>query len=213
MLTLYDYWRSSASYRVRIALEVKGLEYQKVAVNIAPGSDEQFKQEYANLNPSKLVPYLEHGDLKLHQSLVMIEYLDELASPSSVRLIPKDGALRFEAKSLALDICCDIHPLNNLRVLKQLNSQFEANDKQKLRWYTKWLTEGFIPLEKRLSRHEGKYSLGDAVTVVDCCLIPQLYNAHRFNLDMTHFPRLSEIEQNCLSLASFQRAVPSNAGQ
>lgn len=209
MLTLYDYWRSSASYRVRIALEVKGIEYQKVEVNIAPGADQQLAQEYVNVNPNKLVPCLEDGELRLHQSLAIIEYLDEACSPNSLRLIPQDQAVRYQAKSLAYDICCDVHPLNNLRVLKQLTRQFGAEEEQKQQWYTKWLTEGFAPLEKRLSGYEGKYSLGDDVTLVDCCLIPQLYNAHRFNLDMTSFPRISDIERNCLSLASFQRAVPT----
>ncbi len=212
MLTLYDYWRSSASYRVRIALEVKELEYQKVGVNIAPGVDQQFAKLYQMVNPNKLVPCLEDGELQLHQSLTIIEYLDDKYSENGTRLIPEQGTLRYEAKSLALDICCDIHPLNNLRVLKQLSSQFGCDEQQKQQWYTKWLTEGFTPLEQRLSQYEGKFSLGDAVTVVDCCLIPQLYNAHRFHFDMSNFPRLSEIEQNCLSLASFKRAIPSKDG-
>ncbi|USD63944.1 maleylacetoacetate isomerase [Vibrio sp. SCSIO 43136] len=205
-MILYDYWRSTACYRVRIALAIKGVSYSKVAVNIAPGQDEQFETGYQDKNPVGLVPLLEDQDFELHQSLAIIDYLEE--SYPTPSLLPSDVKTKHLAKALALDICADVHPINNLRVLKYLASEMEIDERNKMKWYHHWLEVGFEALEKRLRTYSGKYSLGDNVTIVDVCLIPQLYNARRFQFNLDAFPRLVQIEQECLKLDAFKQAMP-----
>ncbi len=208
MIKLYSYWRSSAAYRVRIALNLKGLEYETVAVHMLKDGGEQHKDEYKAINPQGLVPTLVDGDVSLSQSLAIMEYLDERYP--QVPLIAGDAEQRAMTRQLALSIACDIHPLDNLRVLKYLKHELKVDDSKKDAWYVHWIVLGFNALEKTLgaSSWKGPYCMGDSVSIADICLVPQLYNAHRFDVPLEDFPTLLEIENNCLELEAFQAAIP-----
>lgn len=205
-MTLYSYWRSSASYRVRIALYFKQLEFTYQPVNLLPTCNEQKSSGYRNVNPSQLVPTLVDGDLVLTQSLSIIEYLDE--QYQGISLIPKVGQARYLVKSLSQDLAIDVHPLNNLRVMEYLRCELGVNNLDRQEWYHHWLKVGFDALEQRLSSQTGEFCLGDNVTMVDLCLIPQMYNARRFEFSLECYPRLQEIEQACLELDAFKQALP-----
>ncbi len=207
-MKLYGYWRSTAAYRVRIALHLKDLPYENISVHLVKDGGEQFKPEYVELNPAKLVPTLVDGDLSLNQSLAIVEYLDEQYPQSP--LLPQQPALRAKVRAMALDIATDIHPLNNLRVLKYLKGTLEVSDEAKDNWYAHWITVGFEALEARLKDSAGKFCFGDEVTLADVCLVPQLYNARRFNVPLEAFPTICQIEANCLALPAFAAAVPEN---
>lgn len=207
-MKLYGYWRSTAAYRVRIALHLKDLPYENISVHLVKDGGEQFKPEYVELNPAKLVPTLVDGDLSLNQSLAIVEYLDEQYPQSP--LLPQQPALRAKVRAMALDIATDIHPLNNLRVLKYLKGTLEVSDEAKDDWYAHWITVGFEALEARLKDSAGKFCFGDEVTLADVCLVPQLYNARRFNVPLEAFPTICQIEANCLALPAFAAAVPEN---
>jgi maleylpyruvate isomerase len=206
-MILYDYYRSSAAYRVRIALNLKSLAYEKVPVNLL--QSEQKSASYGQLNPQGLVPALNDNGHVLTQSLSICEYLDEEYpdSPSLVFGTPVDKA---NIRSLSQIIACDIHPVDNLRVLKYLEKEFEADEQQKMSWYRHWIIEGFNALECQLKalKHSGVYSYGDQPSLVDVCLIPQIYNAKRFNVDLTAYPQLMKIEAHCNTEAAFMRAHP-----
>lgn len=207
-MKLYGYWRSTAAYRVRIALYLKGIEFENISVHLVKDGGEQFKSEYVDLNPAKLVPTLVDGDLSLNQSLAIIEYLDDKEDANV--LLPKDPALKAKVRAVAQDIACDIHPLNNLRILKYLKGNLGVSDEAKDAWYAHWILTGFAALEARLKATAGKFCFGDEVTLADVCLIPQLYNARRFNVPLDDFPLICQIEANCLALDAFDKAVPEN---
>jgi maleylacetoacetate isomerase len=206
MLTLYTYWRSSAAYRVRIALALKELTANHIPVHLLKDGGQQKAEPYRGLNPAMLVPTLQHDDLTLNQSLAIIEYLD--ATFPRQPLLPAEPAQAAVVRALALDIACDIHPLNNLRVLQYLTGTLCISDQQKTDWILHWLRQGFTALEQRLNQTAGLYACGDTVTLADVCLVPQVYNALRFQLDLTPFPQIVRIYQQCMTLPAFIAAAP-----
>jgi len=208
-MKLYGYWRSSAAYRVRIALALKEIAYDSVPVHLVKDGGEQKSPSYTAKNPQKLVPLLEldNGSL-ISQSLAIIEYLDEIAPTPP--LLPSDPALRAKARSIALAIACDIHPLNNLRVLQYLTNQCGVSDANRSVWYSHWVVEGFEAIEKEINGFSGPYALGPVVTLADLCIVPQVYNARRFNVTLDQFPRILAVEEACLALKAFQTASPEN---
>jgi maleylacetoacetate isomerase len=207
-MKLYSYFRSSAAYRVRIALDLKGLPYETVPVHLTRGGGEQLAPGYRKLNPQALVPVLEDGALVLTQSLAIIEYLDE--TRPQVPLLPKDPVARARVRALALAVACDLHPLNNLRVLNYLTGPMGLTNDARQTWYRHWIAEGLGALEASLAgdRETGRFCHGDAPGLADCCLIPQLANAHRFKCDVAPYPTLLRIEANCQALEAFRRAAP-----
>jgi maleylacetoacetate isomerase len=207
-MKLYGFWRSSAAYRVRIALALKGLSYDYISVQLAKG--EQYQPAFSAINPQNLVPVLEEGGQLLHQSLAIIQYLDE--THPKPRLIPEAPLEGNRVRSLALIIACEIHPLNNPRVLNYLTSSFAVSEEQKLAWYQHWVTVGFTALEQRLVAEPwtGRYCHGDAPGLADIALVPQVANAKRFKVDLAPFPTICRIDEACLKLESFQRAAPEN---
>ncbi len=208
MLQLHTYFRSSAAYRVRIALELKGLSYTSVPVHLLRGGGEQHTANFTTLNPSKLVPVLVDGDAALTQSLAIIEYLNELHPTPP--LLPADPAARARVRALAQTIACDIHPLNNLRVLQYLETRLGATSAARGEWYAHWVGVGFAALESLLSANPdtGPYCHGSTPTLADCCLVPQLYNAERFSVPLEAYPTIRRIGEACRQLAAFQRAAP-----
>jgi len=205
---LYSYFRSSASYRVRIALNLKGLSYEQASVHLTRGGGEQFAPAFRKLNPQSLVPVLHDGALALTQSLAIIEYLEE--KHPNPALLPAAPAERARVRSLALAVACEIHPLNNLRVLNFLTGPMGLGNDARNTWYHHWIAEGLGALEARLAaeRETGKFCHGDTPGLADCCLVPQLANARRFKCDVAPYPTLLAIEKNCLALEAFQRAAP-----
>lgn len=207
-MKLYSYWRSSAAYRVRIALNLKGLEHEIIPVNMLKDGGEQHSDNYRILNPQGLVPTLIDDDITLTQSLAILEYLEE--KYPEINLLPGDLVNRARIRQFAQITACDIHPLNNLRVLKYLKKDLEVNDDAKDAWYRHWIVQGFTAIEKSLKKDKvtGPYCLGTEITLADLCLVPQMYNVHRFEVPLTDFPRLCEIEQACLELDAFEQATP-----
>jgi len=208
-MKLYDYFRSSAADRVRIALNLKGLKPdERTFVHLRMGS--QRAQDYLALNPQGLVPALELDDGRvLTQSLAIVEYLDE--SHPSPPLLPKDATGRARVRAIALGIACEIHPLNNLRVLNYLTGTLGATDAQRNGWYKYWVDVGFEALESQLERDDetGTFCHGESPTLADICLVPQLANARRFKVDVTPYPTLTRIEAACNALPAFAQAAPS----
>ena len=204
MRVLYDYFRSSASYRVRIALNLKGLAYDSVPVSLLDNA--QRAPEYLRKNPQGLVPALLDGEQLLTQSLAICEYLEETYPQPA--LLPNDAIGRARVRALALSIACDIHPLNNLRVLRRLEAQFAADQAGKDAWYQHWIQSGFEAFEQQIQSTHGHYCFGDTVTLADLALVPQVYNARRFNCDLSAYPTMRAIEQRCLALDAFARAIP-----
>lgn len=205
-MQLYSYFRSSAAYRVRIALNLKGLDAQIIPVHLLNNGGEQHAEAYRQLNPSELVPAWVEDDFHLTQSLSMLEYLEE--QYPEVALLPQDIQQRALVRALSQTIACDIHPLNNLRVLQYLSSTLEVSNEQKSAWYAHWVQLGFQSIEAQLQASNGKFCFGDQATFADCCLIPQVYNAKRFNLDLSQFPKIEAIYQHCNSLDAFIQAAP-----
>jgi maleylpyruvate isomerase len=208
-MKLYDYFRSSASYRVRIGLKLKGLDYESVPVHLLRDGGEQLKPEYRAVNPSGLVPALQDGEATITQSLAILEYLDEVHP--MVPLMPRDALGRARVRQLALMIGCDIHPVNNLRVLRYLVKQAGLTEEAKNAWYVHWVQEGFAALENELaaSGSMGRFCHGDAPTIADCFLVPQVFNAVRFNIDMTPYPVIVRIDAALRELPAFAAAHPS----
>ena len=208
-MKLYDYFRSSAAYRVRIALNLKDVKLaDRTFVHLRMGS--QRAQDYLALNPQGLVPALELDDGRvLTQSLAIIEYLDE--THPSPPLLPKDAAGRARVRAIALGIACEIHPLNNLRVLNYLTGTLGATDVQRNGWYKYWVDVGFEALERQLERDDdtGTFCHGESPTLADVCLVPQLANARRFKVDVSPYPTLTRIEAACNGLPAFAQAAPS----
>jgi maleylpyruvate isomerase len=208
MMKLYGFWRSSAAYRVRIALALKGLSYDYASVQLAKG--EQYRSEYSAINPQNLVPVLEEDGYRLYQSLAIIEYLEE--THPEPRLIPEDPVERNRVRSLALIIACEIHPLNNPRVLNYLTGNFGISEEQKLAWYRHWVATGFTALEKRLTGEPwtGRFCHRDTPGFADIALVPQVVNARRFKIDLTAFPTIQRIDAECMKLDAFRKAAPEN---
>ncbi|MCA1324938.1 maleylacetoacetate isomerase [Herbaspirillum sp. alder98] len=209
MTTLYSYFRSSASYRVRIALNLKGQVFDTIPVHLLNQGGEQFLPDFAALNPHSLVPVLAQGGRHLTQSLAILEYLDERFPMPS--LLPGDALQRARIRALALDIACEIHPLNNLRVLRYLKHQLGVDEDKKNDWIQHWITLGFSALEAQLAADatRGHFCVGDTPTLADCCLVPQMFNARRFEVDMAPYPTLVAIEDACNALPAFQQAHPA----
>ena len=208
MLVLHTYFRSSASYRVRIALELKRLAYEAAHVHLLRGGGEQHSAKFAALNPAELVPVLVDGDVTLTQSLPIIEYIDELHPQPA--LLPDDAPGRARVRAVAQTIACEIHPLNNLRVLQHLEATLGADSAAKNAWYAHWVEVGFTVVEALLAEsvYTGQYCHGDTPTLADCCLVPQIYNAERFKVSLSPFPTIRRIGATCLQLDAFQRAAP-----
>lgn len=209
--TLYDYWRSSACYRVRIALHLKGQRYVQKPVHLVRNGGEQHSAEHRALNPQEAVPVFVDGDRTLTQSLAIIEYLEETRREAP-NLLPADAAARARVRALALLVACDIHPLNNLRVLQQLEHAFGAQQPEREQWMKHWMHEGFRAFEAVLtgSSETGAYCHGDAPTLADICLVPQIYNANRFGLDLDAYPTIRRINERCMAHPAFEAARPEN---
>lgn len=203
---LYGYFRSSAAYRVRIALNLKGLAYRQAPVSLVKA--EQRSADFLALNPQGLVPALQDGDVLLTQSLAICEYLDE-AYPDTVQLLPADPAQRAHIRAVAQAIACDIHPVNNLRILNYLKTELGQDEAARNTWYRHWVLEGFAALEQQLAASAGQYCFGDSITLADVCLLPQVFNARRFNVDMAPYPRLAAIADALAAVPTFADAHPS----
>ena len=203
-IILYDYYRSSACYRVRIALNLKGVEYEKRPVNLL--ESEQKSDEYCALNPEGLVPMLEIDGHRLTQSLAIINYLD--LRFANQPLIPAAAAERAHVVAMAMAVACDIHPLNNLRVLKYLKNELGHSQEEVDAWYAHWISEGLPALEAMAAPKAGKFLFGDAPTGADVCLVPQLYNARRYNVPLDEYPTLLRAEENANKLEAFAAAHP-----
>jgi maleylacetoacetate isomerase len=205
-MKLYSFWRSSAAYRARIALNLKGLAYETISKKL--GAGEQSAPDYLALNPQGLVPALEDGGQLYAQSLALIEYLDEKYPEPP--LLPSDPSGRAHVRSMALAIACDIHPLNNLRVLNYLKGPLALPQPTVDAWYRHWVTEGFRGLEQLAKRHsgDGAHLYGTRVTLADVCLVPQIYNARRFDTDLSPFPTLVAIGDSLAKLPAFAAARP-----
>lgn len=206
-MKLYNYFRSSASFRVRIALELKGLAYEYVPVHIARGDHK--KEAYAAISADTLVPVLETDEgVRLSQSMAIIEYLDERYPQPS--LVPRDIVERARVRALAQSIACEIHPLNNLRVLKYLVRELKVEDEAKNTWYRHWVREGLLAFERQLAQQPAStYCFGGTPTLADCCLVPQIFNARRFDTDLSGLPRTMAAFDACMALPAFQKAQPS----
>lgn len=207
-MKLYSYFRSSAAYRVRIALNLKGLAYEYAPIHLLRDGGQQLKPDYRELNPDGIVPTFIDGDNRLTQSLAIIEYLDETHPEPA--LLPGTPLDRAFVRSVALQIACEIHPVDNLRILKYLKHTLKVGDEAKDTWYRHWLESGFESLEKRLANDSrvGKLCFGDAPTLADLCLVPQVYNARRFNLDMSRYPTIERIADHAAQIDAFARAAP-----
>ena len=209
MLTLHSYFRSSAAYRVRIALALKGLDFDTAAVHLVRGGGEQLQDAYRSINPAALVPALQDGGATLTQSLAILEYLEE--THPQPPLLPADALGRARVRALACTVACDIHPVNNLRVLNYLRDTLYADDAARSNWALHWMALGLRALEQHLAREPatGLCCHGDTPTLADCCLVPQLFNARRFGLDLAPYPTLVRIDQHCAALPAFAAAHPA----
>lgn len=207
-LRLYSYWRSSAAYRVRIGLNLKSLPYETVPVHLVRDGGEQHSAAFKQVNPQELVPVLQHGDRVMRQSLAILEYLDETWPEPP--LLPVAARDRQRARAIALAVACDIHPLNNLRVLQHFSHGWHVPQPERDAWVQHWIQDGFAAIEAMLVDHPstGTFCEGNMPTIADCCLVPQVYNARRFGVDMAPYPTIVRIEQACLALPAFDAARP-----
>ncbi|HVG05970.1 MAG TPA: maleylacetoacetate isomerase [Burkholderiaceae bacterium] len=209
MIRLYNYFRSSASYRVRIALSFKGLPYDYAPVHLLKGGGQQLAPSFRALNPDGLVPVLDDSGQVLTQSLAIIEYLEETRPDPP--LLPRNPVERAYVRSIALTVACDIHPLNNLRVLRYLVNTMGATEEQKNIWYRHWVEQGLAALEARLvaDKRSGRYALGDGVTLADVVIVPQIFNAQRMDCKLESVPTIMRIFENCMQLPAFSETQPS----
>nr|WP_314541663.1 maleylacetoacetate isomerase [uncultured Massilia sp.] len=209
-MKLYTYFRSSAAYRVRIALNLKGLAYDAIPVHLLRGGGEQLKDEYTRINPSGLVPTFQDDYITLTQSMAILEYLDD--EYPEVPLLPKDAMGRARVREIAQIIACDIHPVNNLRVLRYLVHDLGLSEEVKKAWYRHWLVGGLEILEKHLARDPsaGPLCHGYLPTIADCCLVPQIFNAQRHGIDVSVYPNIARINAACVEIPAFVAAHPSN---
>jgi maleylpyruvate isomerase len=201
---LHGYWRSGTSYRTRIALNLKGLAYEQEPVDLRAGV--QRSEAFLRLNPQGLVPALEIEGGVLTQSLAIMEWIEERWPEPP--LLPADAFARAEVRAMAATLACDIHPLNNLRVLKALKAEFGADDEKLNAWAARWITAGFDALEKAIERHGDGWCFDDTPTLADCCLIPQVYSARRFEVELAAYPRILAVEALAADHPAFQAAHP-----
>ena len=208
-MKLYNYFRSSASFRVRIALNLKGLPYEYSVVHLTKGGGQQFDPAFRAINPDALIPVLDDGGHTVTQSLAIIEYLEE--THPEPPLLPKLPLDRAYVRSIALGIACEIHPLNNLRVLRYLVRDLKASDEQKNAWYRHWVEQGLAAVEARLVAEGkcGRHALGDTVSLADVVIVPQIFNAKRFDCRLDHVPTVMCIFDHCMELAAFIDAQPA----
>ncbi|QJE01299.1 maleylacetoacetate isomerase [Massilia forsythiae] len=209
-MKLYTYFRSSAAYRVRIALNLKELQYDAIPVHLLRDGGEQLQAQYTAINPSGLVPAFQDDYITLTQSMAILEYLDD--EYPKVPLMPKDASGRARVRELAQIIACDIHPVNNLRVLRYLTDTLGLSEAVKTEWYRHWLTDGLEVLEKHLDRDPsaGPLCHGHTPTIADCCLVPQVYNAQRHGIDLAPYPNIRRINAACIEMPGFVAAHPAN---
>lgn len=204
---LYSYFRSSCSYRVRIALNLKGIEYEYRPIHLVKDGGEQKSKDFQKLNPKEEVPFFEDGEFGLSQSMAIINYIDK--KWENPPLFPKE----IKANSVCIQLCeiinTGIQPIQNLKVMKEVVTRYNQEDSEKVKWGKFWIEEGFNALEKMLQRTSGIYSLGDEVTAADLFLVPQTYNANRFKLNMDDYPCIKKVNENCLKLEAFKQAEPS----
>jgi len=200
---LYSYWRSSAAFRVRIALNLKGMDYEVIPVHLTKNGGEQMSEGYGNKNPNRLVPLFDDGKDSIHQSLAIIEYLEEIQVQPA--LLPSTAIDRAWVRSLAMDIAIDIHPISNLRVLRYLIKQVGANNEVKDAWYQHWIKIGLDSMEKQLSTDPrvGRFAFGDQPGLIDICLVPQVFNALSTKMDVSAYPTLMKIFEECMKLPAF----------
>lgn len=205
-MKLHNYFRSSASFRVRIALALKGLSYEYISVHLAKG--EQFQEAFTQVNGDALVPLLEVDGLRLTQSMAIMEYLDE--THPTPALLPADAPGRARVRALSQSIACEIHPVNNLRILKYLSGTLKLDEDTKNTWYRHWVDLGLQAFEKQLAHAStGRFCHGDTPTMADCVLVPQIFNAKRFQVDLSGFARTMAVFDACMALPAFQQAQPS----
>jgi len=206
MMELYSYFRSSASYRVRIALALKGLPYDYRPIHLVKG--EQVQVPFSDLSATRLVPLLKDGDALISQSLAIIEYLEE--THPQPPLLPADALGRARVRAIALDIACEVHPLNNLRVLRYLVDEMKVSEDEKTRWLRHWVEDGLAAVERQLAGHPatGRFCHGDAPTLADAVLVPQVFNAQRFSCRLDHVPQVMRIFGECSALPAFANAHP-----
>lgn len=207
MIKLYNYFRSTTSYRTRIALNLKGLDYEYISVNLA--EDEQLEPAFQAINPQGLVPLLQLDDFKLAQSPAILEWLEE-AYPQTP-LLPTDAMGRAKVRALSALIGCDIHPINNRRILQYLRHELDAPEEEVLAWCQRWIADGFKALEQLLidDNNQGKFCYGDSPTLADCYLIPQVSSARRYKVDLSPYPTIVAIDEHCRSLDAFAKADPA----
>lgn len=208
-MKLYSYWRSSASYRVRIALNLKQLDYEYIPVHLVKDGGQQHFDEYVEKNPSHLVPTLfdDEQGITLNQSLAIIEYLDE-QYPETLKLLPSDIKEKMLVKTIAFDIACDVQPVGNLRVLQYLVNDLSQSDDAKVKWARHWIDKGFSAIERRLQQSAGLYCVGDNISMADVVLVPQAYNAERFGIELNRYPKIEKIVNTCNTLEAFKKAMP-----
>lgn len=209
-MKLYGYWRSTAAYRVRIALHLKQIAFESEAIHLIKNGGEQHNEQYAAINPNELVPCIVDGDFVLNQSLAIIDYLDN--KYPDIPLYPNELKKKAKVQALSLDIASEIHPLNNLRVQQYLSSELEVNAEAKTAWVEHWMKIGFSAIEKNITQTSGLYCFGDEVTVADICLVAQVYNANRFEVNMNDYPMINKVVKNCNQLPAFIKAMPENQG-
>lgn len=207
-LRLYSYWRSSAAYRVRIALNLKELQYEQIAVNLAKEGGEQHLPGFKSVNPQELIPVLLHGERVIRQSMAIVEYIEETFD--GPRLLPVTARERARARGLAQIVACDVHPLNNMRVQQYLEREFRVPADERELWVQHWIRLGFDTLEELLTTNPstGEFCEGDAPSLADICLVPQVYNALRFKLPMDPYPTIRRIYDTCLKDPAFDAARP-----
>ena len=203
-MRLYGYWRSSAAFRVRIALNWKGVAFEQGITDLRRG--EHRTLTYLERNPQGLVPLLEDGEVRVAQSLAIMEYLEETRPEPA--LLPKDPVARAAVRATAMFVACEIHPLNNLRVLQYIKRTYDLDESGVNSWYRHWIVQGFAPLEAQLARTAGRFCHGDEVTMADVCLVPQVANAKRYHCDLEPYPTVRRVEEACLGLPAFERARP-----
>jgi maleylacetoacetate isomerase/maleylpyruvate isomerase len=204
-MELYNYFRSSASWRVRIALAIKGLDYDYLPIHLA--KNEHTQGSFGDVSPSRLVPLLKDGEASISQSMAIIEYLDETHPQPA--LLPGDALGRARVRALAQDMACEIHPLNNLRVLRYLVHDLKLSEDDKNRWYRHWVETGMEVVERKLAAQPGLYCHGDTPTLADCVLVPQVFNAQRFDCRTDHLPQVMRVFEACMKLDAFAQTHPS----
>ena len=203
-MKLHHFFRSGTSHRLRIALNLKGLAYDYKAVHLL--KNEQFNESYAAVSASRLVPLLRDGDATVTQSMAIIEYLDE--THPQPPLLPADALGRARVRAIAQDIACEIHPLNNLRVLRYLTHDLKLSEDDKNRWYRHWVETGLEAVERQLAAQPGRHCHGDTPTLADCCLVPQVFNAQRFDCRLEHVPQVMRVFEACMALPAFDKTQP-----